>query len=33
VVDGFQRRNLKLLFRRTRPTSSDLSATASNTLR
>jgi hypothetical protein len=30
VVDGFQPFNLKLLFRRTRPTSSDKSATASN---
>jgi hypothetical protein len=30
VVDGFQQRNLKLLFRRTRQTSSDKSATASN---
>jgi hypothetical protein len=30
VVDGFQPFNLKLLFRRTRQTSSDKSATASN---
>jgi hypothetical protein len=30
VVEGFQRCSLKLLFRRTRPTSSDKSATASN---
>jgi len=30
VVDGIERCSLKLLFRRTRPTSSDKSATASN---
>jgi len=30
VVDGIEQCSLKLLFRRTRPTSSDKSATASN---